>query len=283
MVLILGVAMAWAGGVDRVPEDFPTLQAALDEGRGDTVRLGPGRWAGATVDRPVHLVGAPGAVIDQGLGVGPLAVGLWVRPGGSGSRIEGVGFDGDAQLDAGIYSSARRGGLATDVAVVGSTFTRCVQGVTVSGPAGGATASWTVEGSVFDGLRAHTLGGGSGGAIGVFAARVGDVDVVGNRFEGRVHEEGFASGGVVLGGCVRCSVVGNTFAMEGVVRGHAAVIDDPRAVGSTAPSRDLVLADNDARDDVTAWWGESYRLHAVDGLLEDGNDRAAWVVDPLSR
>ena len=39
----------------RVPERYPTIQAAVDAAdAGDVIDVGPGRHCGATIDRPVN-------------------------------------------------------------------------------------------------------------------------------------------------------------------------------------------------------------------------------------
>lgn len=277
MLTLLSVALA--GGVDRVPEDFATLQQAVEEGQGTVIELGPGRWAGARVDRAVTVRGLPGAIIDQGVDNGRLAVGIWLVDGADGSVVEGVTFDCHSQVDAGVYSSARRGGVVRGVEVVGNDFDGCVQGVTVAGarstPPG--DVSWTVVGNRFAGLSAEPLRGGSGGAIGVFAFNVGGVDVVDNRFDGWVREAGFASAGVVVAGCEGCGVVGNRFAMDGDVRGHAAVVDAGGRLAGAGVSRDLVLADNDAVDGAAPWRGTHFRVERGDEVLVEGNEGRVWV------
>lgn len=263
---MLWITVALAGGVDRVPEDFPTIQAAVDAGQGEVISVAAGRWAGARVDRPVALEGRPGAIVDVGVSVGPLEVGFWLVDGADGVEIAGFGVDCDAQVDAGVFSSARRGGIARDVMVFDNRFRSCVQGVTVSGD--GGPARWEISGNRFDGTRALALSGASGGSLGVVAYGVSAVDVVGNGFVGWIEEDvGFSSAGVALGGCVGCGVVGNVFAARGALLWRGPVVADE---GGT---RELVVADNDARGEVEA---RGARLERVDGLLATGNVGGAW-------
>ena len=52
----------------RVPEDYPTIQEAIDAASGgDTILVGPGEWFGGIVDKPVRIVGMRGAVIVDGV------------------------------------------------------------------------------------------------------------------------------------------------------------------------------------------------------------------------
>jgi len=213
--------------VDRVPEDFPTVQEAVDHGEASVIRVGAGRWAGAVVDRPVRIVGVDGAVFDRGVVAGRLTPALHLLPGASGTTVEDLVVDCHSQVDAGVFSTVRRGGVATDVVVRGNRFEGCVQGVTVAGrDEAPVDALWWVEGNTFAGLSAAPLRGGTGGVLGVVAMNVALVDVVDNRFEGWADEvERFRSAETALVGCERCSVVANGF---GVVGGatHAAVVDE---------------------------------------------------------
>ena len=48
----------------RVPRDFPTIQLAVDNAKPlDTIRVGPGRWCGATITKALKLVGERGTTI----------------------------------------------------------------------------------------------------------------------------------------------------------------------------------------------------------------------------
>src|SRR6266566_4322310 len=42
----------------RVPQDFPTIQLAVNNARPlDTIQVGPGRWCGARITKPLNLIG----------------------------------------------------------------------------------------------------------------------------------------------------------------------------------------------------------------------------------
>lgn len=62
VVMIVGGLLAVVGSeavaaVVRVPDDAPTIQAAVDRAKdGDIVRVAAGRWCGAAIDREVTLV-----------------------------------------------------------------------------------------------------------------------------------------------------------------------------------------------------------------------------------
>ena len=86
-----------------VDGDFDTIQDAIDSplvADGDTIRVGPGYWAGATMSQAVKIVGE-GAVIDDGPIIPPwtLRAGFFFTGGGvgSGSSIRGFRFEGMQQ------------------------------------------------------------------------------------------------------------------------------------------------------------------------------------------
>jgi hypothetical protein len=267
------VSLVWAGGIDRVPEDFDTLQRAVDEGRGSVIELAAGRHAGAVVDRSVVIRGVAGAVIDQGVEAGRLTPGLWLVDGADGVVVQGLIFDGDGALDAGVYSSVARGGVVDGVQLLGNRFERCVQAVTVVGDAAG----WSIVGNRFDGLGAGPLRGGEGGGIGVYARQAEGLVVLDNLFVGWVPELGFATAGVALRDCDSCSVVGNRFAMRGGEGRHGAVVD-ALGGGDAGGSQELVLADNDAGEDAAGWSGVSFWVGG-EGVLVEGNVGEVWALD----
>jgi hypothetical protein len=83
----------------RVPQDFPTIQAAIDAAKpGDVIRVGKGEFKGASVNKPVTLIGeGAGTRITSGAGVPRVMtdpgfpafafVGFLVSFGGSGATI----------------------------------------------------------------------------------------------------------------------------------------------------------------------------------------------------
>jgi hypothetical protein len=91
----------------HVPQDFPTIQAAVDTAHAlDTIQVGPGRWCGARITKTLHLVGKEGATI-MGCPPGvPGPVGIIARRGfhvdaaASGTSISHFVFDGNGVSDA---------------------------------------------------------------------------------------------------------------------------------------------------------------------------------------
>ncbi|MCE9580103.1 MAG: hypothetical protein K8W52_43710 [Deltaproteobacteria bacterium] len=155
VVMIVGGLLAVAGSeaaaaVVRVPDDAPTIQAAVDRANdGDIVRVAAGRWCGAAIDREVTLVGARGATIEGCASLtqfGGLRVGFLLEDArASGTVIRGFRFDG-----AGISTSntaplalAIIGRDAHGVVVAGNWIEGTVQAITNNGGDG-----WLVVGNV---------------------------------------------------------------------------------------------------------------------------------------
>lgn len=268
--------------MDRVPQDFPTLQAAIDKGTAPTIEVGPGAWAGAFVTRSVEIVAAPGATIDRGVKVRPgvrAAFGIT----GNADRAAIRGFEVDCtsdRLDLGVYASVDRlGGAAHSVHVEDNAFRGCAQGVTNAGSAvdrcdaavnGGAY--WVVQGNTFDGFASASDEGWDGGGIGVVLFNVTAADVLENTFVGQVQDtDRFSTTGISLAGCVDCTVASNEFAVTGGDRTWTAVANLGASQRGGGPSSGLILADNDATHDSAPLWGVNYRSFDSRDVSFDGN------------
>jgi hypothetical protein len=151
VVLLAGVSEAGAA-VRRVPHSYPTIQAAVDASRpGDAIEVGPGQYCGATLDRPVHLVGhgqpvivgcADGPALSRGERIGFFLPGTAGDNPASGSSIEGFVFDGrglsQTNLDPialGVFAR-----FADRVQVSRNTFLGTIQAVTNT-----AGDGWTIS------------------------------------------------------------------------------------------------------------------------------------------
>lgn len=272
--------------VDRVPQDFPTLQAAVDQGHAPTIVLGPGRWTGAVLTRKVALVGE-GAVIDAGVPVPGGATAALVLPGeASGSSIEGLSVDcrGDG-LDLGVYASAARlGSAADDVTVAHDLFRGCVQAVT---DAGGRRAScddeavdggafWSIHDNVVDGIVGRFDAGHAGGGVGVFVFNATGAHVYANTFLGEASAPApNAASGVALAGCLDCAVESNRFLVRSAR--WAAITNAGATLPGAVASRRLLLADNDAGADSAPWLGVSFV--SLDSVATDTVDNVGttWI------
>jgi hypothetical protein len=129
-----------AAAVIRVPGDAPTVQAAVTAASdGDVIRVAAGRWCGASIDREVHLVGAPGATIEGCASLtdfGGLRLGfLLVDDRASGTSITGFRFDGRgiSTTNTDPLALAILGRDAHGVVVAGNEIDGTVQGITNSG------------------------------------------------------------------------------------------------------------------------------------------------------
>jgi len=143
LLVTVPVPPARASVTIRVPQDHPTIQAAIDAASsGDTIEVAPGTYSGSiTVDRSVALVAAqydqvdprnnttildggrePVVVIPKGVVPGPSITGFVIRNGKDGVRsqsptiVEDTYFTGNG--DAITYSTGG-GGLASGNVFVG--------------------------------------------------------------------------------------------------------------------------------------------------------------------
>ncbi len=100
-LLVLSISTGFAKeNVVRVPEDQPTIQAAVDTcAPGDQIRVGPGSWVGATITKQVHLIGEGGATIVGDASspnlAGVLRIGFFLPDNAAdGTTISHFTFDG---------------------------------------------------------------------------------------------------------------------------------------------------------------------------------------------
>ncbi len=281
------VATALATPVDRVPEDFATIQQAVDEGSAPMISVGPGTWQGATVTRPVRVFGS-GAVIVEGVRSAGERVAFALPRQATDSTIEGFVIDcaSSGKLDLGVLGSARRlDGVADHVTVRDNTFLGCVQGVTNAGPAEGTCESsvaggayWVVEGNQFHGIATRSDRGVSGGGVGVLIYNAEGADVRGNSFDGTVDDRrDFATSGISLAGCIDCSVSDNNFAMNGAEHWFTAVHNGGAQIGGAVASRNLQLVDNDAGRHPYPWLDVAYASRASVATELVANSGVAYV------
>lgn len=287
MLALLLITPGLADTVDRVPQDFPTIQRAIDHGTAPTIRVSAGTWAGATLTRPVHLV-SDGAVIEAGVRQGPTRAGFVLPGAASGSTIEGFVFDCTSRrLDLGVYGSmARSSSVADRIEVVDNRFAGCVQAVTNAGSPVASCRSeevdggawWTIRNNTIDGLASRTDRGGPGGGVGVLLYNVVGADVFGNRFTGSVQDDArFATSGVALAGCIDCMVADNRFAVDGGRFWYSAVSNAGARLSGAVASRNLLVSGNDAHGDSTPWLGVAFVSRGSDATSLEDNVGVAYV------
>ena len=240
VALLAATAGAAEARVRRVPEQYATIQAAVEAAdAGDVVDVGPGSHCGATVDRPVNLqghghatiVGCPdGPVLSNGVRAGFRLPGADGSSAASGTRIEGFTFDGRgvsaANLDPlGVAIIAT---FANDVRVERNRVLGTVQGITNTGGDG-----WVIAGNVIDGLGVFDCtgalcGGGDGIVVQIARGASGAPD---NRPRRNVVAGNAVSGAIPDGFGVFSMVGVFVFAADGTVvtRNRLSIPDNPNA------------------------------------------------------
>ncbi len=186
-----------------VPRDFATIQEAIDDASvedGDTIMVGRGNHAGATVTKAVKLISRCGAVINSGpllttfqpcgtivLNIG-FKFGFAGDPKGSGAMISGFMFKDIA------FPVFSRG--ADDVTVIRCKMIDPIQGVT-----NWAGTGWIVCDNIIKDLRSANGGGigilvgDSTGGAGVTGGKVTCNMVLNNKIFGTLHVAPCDAGG----------------------------------------------------------------------------------------
>jgi len=246
--LIALVARSAEAAVLAVPSAHASIQAAVDAAApGDTIRVSRGRHCGATITKPLRLIGRRGATI-MGCAGGPalpggLRVGFYL-PGAqgqnpaSGTVIRGFRFDGRGvsnlnlePLALGVFAR-----FAHDVQVTRNRFIGTVQAVTnTAGDRWDISRNRISELALFDCTVRCSGGDGIviGHARGGIAAPGGDA-ALDNRAEDNLIRRNSISGSVPDGFGV--------FSMAGIL-----VLSADR---TTVLSNRLVLPDNPNADAV---------------------------------
>ena len=264
VLCVVAVGGAASAATLRVPEDFATIQAAVQAASdGDRIRVGPGTWCGASVDKRVRLEGRALATIVgcatptlDGL---PLRVGFLLGAGASGTQVHGFVFDGRGVSNSNTrplaFAVFARG--VDDVVVSGNVVVGTAQALTNTGGSG-----WLVDWNAIFGLTAFTCDGFCGGGDGiVFQQR----DPTLARAVGNSAEHNFVSGviqkglaefdmtGVVIFGQKGATASFNLLAIP--KRGNAkadgvGILVSDRCCGEATPfatSIDSVIVGNDGR------------------------------------
>jgi hypothetical protein len=141
LVLSTGLASA---RVLRVPSRHSTIQAAVDAARdGDEIRVAPGAYCGATIDKRVELVGVGHPRIigcAEGPALGAAKVGFFMPgPNGdnpaNGTKISGFVFDGRGVSSAnlGPLSFGIFARFAQDIVISRNRFEGTAQAITNTG------------------------------------------------------------------------------------------------------------------------------------------------------
>jgi hypothetical protein len=281
-VLILAAFAATAATVDRVPEDHPTLQHAIDHGDAPVIRLAPGAHDGAVVTRSVHIEGKDATLVG-GPRVRGARAGLILTHKADGTTVSGLTFEcGSETLDLGIHAPTNGRGAADNITVSGNTFLGCVQGISVIGRAEADTCSidtetdggsyWLIQENRFVDFATRTDRGARGGGLGIYAFNAKGIDVVGNSFRGTVRDRSdFSTAAVAVAGCVDCTVIANRFKVQGGEHYWRAVANLGTYREGAVPSQGLLIADNDATGNDAPHLGITYLSYDSIATEIDGN------------
>jgi hypothetical protein len=156
--LFFGITMMFQSGITfaqatiHVPQEFPTIQAAIDAANpGDTILVAEGRWCGAIVRKTVNLVGGDddSTIIACANNAGPanLKRGLSMQAAASGSSVRHFTFDGAGYSDANTTPIAIAIGSnlnANNITVEHNRFVGGLFGVNING------TGWNVSDNTFE-------------------------------------------------------------------------------------------------------------------------------------
>jgi hypothetical protein len=197
LLVVPSTAMAGKpGNVWHVPGDFATIQDAIEDSAvmaGDTIRVGPGNFAGALITKSVTIKGRGHAVIDTGpMHPAGLSQGFRLLAGSDGATISHLTFEVDLAI--------MNGAAVNDVTVTQCRFNNTIQAVSNWRGSG-----WEISHNTITDLRTRN-GGGIGILIGDFSATedgVKDNVVSHNKITGVLHVDpndcgGYAGTGIVL-------------------------------------------------------------------------------------
>ncbi len=165
LLVILAVGPA-AAEEWRVPGDFSTIQAAINDARvanGDRIFVGPGRFSGALVTKGVHLIGMGRAVIDSGPAHGSgMIMGFRMNAGSDGASISNLRFEVDLAIMNGM--------AVNNVTVSHCRFLNPVQAIS-----NWRGSSWVISHNDITDLRTR-----NGGGIGILIGDYSGGTVTGN-------------------------------------------------------------------------------------------------------
>lgn len=170
-LLTLSGSLAFAGTI-RVPSDFPTIQDAVDSASaGDVIRVGPGDWCGATIDKTLDIFGEGGATIMGCPSPAPelagvLRIGFFLpNADASGTTIRHFVFDGQGTSNADLapLSFAVFARDASNVIVEQNTILGTIQAITNTNGSG-----WTVNHNNIEDFSVLACDGAfCGGGVGI--------------------------------------------------------------------------------------------------------------------
>lgn len=230
-IVLLAVLLLVAGAASaktwRVPRDFDTIQEANDSPSvesGDTLRVGPGNFAGALLSKSLTIKGVGQTVIDDGpLHPAGLTQGFRLLAGSDGTTISHLDFTVDLAI--------MNGEAVDDVTVTGCGFFDTLQAVS-----NWRGNRWEISHNVITDLRTR-----NGGGIGILVADysggiVVDNVISHNAINGTLHVDpndggGYQGSGIVIYADFRWGRLGaETIAYNRVVKNKVSLVSDTPAV-----------------------------------------------------
>jgi hypothetical protein len=248
---------AAAPNVDRVPEEYATIQQAVDQGSARVISVAAGEYAGALVSRGVAIVcRSPGAcaITSGDSPFSALSAGFVLDGGASGASIRGFEFAG---LDLGVFASCESvGSVPSDVSISQNTFVDAAQAITLIGGCDDA-GNWSVARNRFEDLRSDISE--CGGGLGVWVVDAARVRIEDNQFTGTIAAPpcgaAFTTAGISLSGVDGAYIARNRFALgDG---GHPYKLDIALLADDGA-SHDIRLFANDASESAAPFEGVNF-------------------------
>jgi hypothetical protein len=258
--------VSFSQATHRVPNDFPTIQLAVNNANaGDTIRVGPGRWCGARITKPLNLVAEGATIMGCPAGVpGPVGTiyhtGFFLNAAASGSSIRNFIFDGQGVSDANLNPLAL--GInsqfgTNNVNVDSNSFLGGLGGVQLYGN------GWLVTHNVFSGFTILSSGAGGFAILsedfqtGPFTGNAWMYNVVtaavppGNfSFASYINEVDVPFVGIAIAGHNGTIIANNKIAITSNASGNAGVgivATDDSVDGLSSTSSNLVITNNDGR------------------------------------
>ena len=207
---LLGLSSSALAADWTVPGTHATIQAAIDDPAvvdGDTIRVGPGDFAGALVNKEVEIKGQGGARITSGPAHGSgLLQGFRLLAGSDGATFSHLTFTTDVPL------AIMNGEAVNDVTVTQCTFLNTIQAIS-----NWRGVRWEITHNTITDLRTR-CGGGIGILIGDYAATpdgITDNVVSHNTINGQLNVPeddcgGYSGSGIVLYADFRFGRIGAT-------------------------------------------------------------------------
>jgi hypothetical protein len=197
VIAILGLSLNAQAKNLRVPDDYATIQEAVDAaGDGDVIKVDAGQFAGAIINKPVTIKGSGNdTIIDPGVAYHPVAV--WYKTafrldaGADGTEISHMMIPNKLS-DLYLFGVFSR--YVDDVSIHHLTITSTIQGITNWNGSG-----WTIMHNKLFGVSDY-----GGGGIGILIG-TNDPDtpangslVSHNKVEGIVDANLYSGPGVLL-------------------------------------------------------------------------------------